>query len=366
MIRIDKCTIPNELREIPIVLFGAGYTGRTVVGLLRQIDIVPTYFVDDDEGKQGEEVEGIPVISYEDFVRFSDQENRVAVIMTSIYGKSIFNRIKGIKSLLIYELYDWYCEAVDIKQSLYGSVSDELIEDFADKIEGFKGKWADDKSQKVLEGICEYIRTMDRKYIIEVCTEEEQYFIPEVIKAINKPLQIIDAGAYEGELLQCIRSHNIELEKWYCFEADASNYECLLERGKKYGLGERQVNINKGLWDKAQTVYFENEGTGSKIVDYVTGDLIQTVTIDEYFRGKPFNFIKMDIEGAEYPALIGGINTIIDNRPILAVSIYHSMEDYYKIPHFLMEKLDNYSFYVRHHSLIGSETVLYAIPNENI
>lgn len=88
------------------------------------------------------------------------------------------------------------------------------------------------------------------------------------------------------------------------------------------------------------------------------------ISLDKYFEDKSYNFVKMDIEGAEYPALCGGIETIKRDRPILAISIYHSLEDYYRIPNYLMQELNDYKFYIRHHSLILSETVLYAIPRE--
>lgn len=90
------------------------------------------------------------------------------------------------------------------------------------------------------------------------------------------------------------------------------------------------------------------------------------VSLDSYFENKKCNFIKMDIEGAEYPALCGGINLIKRDRPILAISIYHSLTDYYRIPQYIMNELQNYKYYIRHHSLVLSETVFYAIPNELI
>ena len=70
----------------------------------------------------------------------------------------------------------------------------------------------------------------------------------------------------------------------------------------------------------------------------------------------------MDIEGSELAALRGGINIIKRERPILAISIYHSIKDYWEIPKFLMQELEKYKYYVRHHALICNETVLYAIP----
>lgn len=74
--------------------------------------------------------------------------------------------------------------------------------------------------------------------------------------------------------------------------------------------------------------------------------------------------MNLDIEGAEYPALCGAIEVIKRDRPILAISIYHSAEDLYRIPEYLMSELRSYKYYIRHHALISCETVLYAIPEE--
>ena len=72
----------------------------------------------------------------------------------------------------------------------------------------------------------------------------------------------------------------------------------------------------------------------------------------------------MDIEGAELPALKGGINTIITDRPQLAISIYHSFSDFINIPIWMYENLKDYTFRLGHYHSITSETVIYAIPDE--
>ena len=72
----------------------------------------------------------------------------------------------------------------------------------------------------------------------------------------------------------------------------------------------------------------------------------------------------MDIEGSELPALKGGLKTIQQDRPQLAVSIYHSNDDFVDIPLFLHEDLKDYTFRLGHYSFDLCETVLYAIPNE--
>lgn len=95
---------------------------------------------------------------------------------------------------------------------------------------------------------------------------------------------------------------------------------------------------------------------------------VKVITMDKYCSDnniKP-DFIKMDIEGSELAALKGGIQTIIKYRPQLAISIYHSTEDFINIPLYLNDNLENYKFKLGHYSPKLSETVLYAIPNELI
>ena len=76
------------------------------------------------------------------------------------------------------------------------------------------------------------------------------------------------------------------------------------------------------------------------------------------------DLIKTDIEGAELPALYGGINTIQKHRPQLAISIYHSDKDFIEIPLYLHQNLKDYTYKIGHYRAGKTETVLYAIPKE--
>lgn len=72
-------------------------------------------------------------------------------------------------------------------------------------------------------------------------------------------------------------------------------------------------------------------------------------------------FIKMDIEGAEYNALLGCKKIIKEQRPKLAICIYHKPEDIIQIPSLILSLNEEYIFYIRHYSTIWGETVLYAL-----
>ncbi len=89
---------------------------------------------------------------------------------------------------------------------------------------------------------------------------------------------------------------------------------------------------------------------------------IPVCALDEICVDNDVSFIKMDIEGSEKNALIGAENTIRRCKPKLAISIYHKNEDIWELPEMILQMNENYRLYLRHYSLAGEDTVLYAIP----
>ena len=69
----------------------------------------------------------------------------------------------------------------------------------------------------------------------------------------------------------------------------------------------------------------------------------------------------MDIEGSEYNALLGSRRIIREQKPKLAICVYHKPEDIIQIPELILSINNEYRFYIRHYSTIGGETVLYAL-----
>lgn len=363
MIHIEKNKIPEELKSSEIYVYGGGFTGRTVIKLFQEYGLVISAVIDDDEGLQGEKLFGISVISFEKFCEIYILKKNISVVLTCIYGKAILKKLNIFPKLNIYELFDWYNEIIGYNRWLEQMSKKQELLVLKQEWEQLKEKWADRESINVLDGIWNYLNTKNLDDIVDICTEQEQYFIPEVLEAIKYPLYIIDGGAYRGELLHSMLHNKLQLKKWYCFEPDSENYCLLKKQAQRNHLNEEQICVKKGLWSENGRLYFESgNDTTSRIVPYETSNYVEVVSIDEFIGMEKCNFIKMDIEGSELAALRGGINIIKRERPILAISIYHSIKDYWEIPKFLMQELEKYKYYVRHHALICNETVLYAIP----
>ena len=91
------------------------------------------------------------------------------------------------------------------------------------------------------------------------------------------------------------------------------------------------------------------------------GTEIEVSTIDDICGEIPVTFIKMDIEGSKLRALKGAKNTILKNKPKLAICIYHRAEDIFEIPRYIDDLAPGYKFFIRHYCFYEDETVLYAI-----
>ena len=86
---------------------------------------------------------------------------------------------------------------------------------------------------------------------------------------------------------------------------------------------------------------------------------VECVPLDTVVSEK-VTFIKMDIEGSEMRALSGARHLITTCKPKLAICIYHKLDDLWKIPLYIHSLVPEYKFYVRHHSILYVDTVLYA------
>lgn len=374
MKKLNKNDNPTVIKGEPLYLYGAGYTARICLNALKNSGFKVEALIDDDVMKQGTIIDSYLVLSYQEFVKKCEDEKSIHVILTSIYGKQIYNRVSCLPNVTIWEMYEWYMNILD-QQGLACEkcCEDKLLEEYKKNTDELKKYLADMESKNVYDAIYQYFKTNEISYLVDICTEEESYFTKEVKRYFqNKDLVLVDAGAYEGELLRSITASGLKVKEWYCFELERNNFERLKNNVERSILPDGMTCIveNYGLWNAKKDMSVLNLGTASKVSALLQDsgntdeqEICKMNTIDEYFKNISIDMIKMDIEGAEMQALEGGINTIKRDRPLLAISIYHYVKDYYRIMQFLMDNLDGYLYYIRQHAMIYGETILYAIPD---
>ena len=125
-----------------------------------------------------------------------------------------------------------------------------------------------------------------------------------------------------------------------------------------------------GLWDKNCTKTFylkENLDSSLTNKENSTGEIkVQLVKLDDFLHRNGINkvdFIKLDIEGAEIQALKGAKETILKNKPNMAISAYHNKKDIYNIILYIKKLNPDYKFYLGYHRPYSSDfinVILYA------
>ena len=154
-------------------------------------------------------------------------------------------------------------------------------------------------------------------------------------------------------------------DRIYSFEADPKNYarakEILAPLGKCELFPYGTADVNKKVYFAADA--FETSCIISKEEaekrNFEGIEEIETAALDDVLEGKKITFIKMDIEGAEYEALQGARKLIMENRPRMAISVYHKFEDFVTLADLVLKMHPDYRIAFRHYGYDDLETVMY-------
>lgn len=183
---------------------------------------------------------------------------------------------------------------------------------------------------------------------------------------------VLDCGACYGD--SCLYFANLvgQTGRVYSFEFIPNHVEVFKENLKLNPSLEKVANlIEAPLWEKKGVkVYFKDDGPGSRVdlsmFDGYQG-VIETLTIDSFCEEcgvDKVDYIKMDIEGSELFALKGGERIIRKHRPKLAISSYHSLEDFVNIPLWIDSLGLGYKIYLDHTTIHWEETSVFAIATK--
>jgi FkbM family methyltransferase len=102
-------------------------------------------------------------------------------------------------------------------------------------------------------------------------------------------------------------------------------------------ISEGKVVIREcALGDHPGTANFSDTDIFGGHIDSGKGSPVEVTTIDQISSALgPITFVKMDLEGVEYQALVGGSALLAETQPKLAITTYHNPWDYAVIAAFV-------------------------------
>lgn len=243
----------------------------------------------------------------------------------------------------------------------------QFFRDRIGELENVNQLLADDRSKEVFQNLVNFKITMNPSYLKGVADSENlQYFDPQIIHFTDEEC-FVDCGAFTGDTLEAF-SGNVKNKwsKYYCFEADKINW-CRLNAYIANRALQNVETFNVGCWNKKEKLFFAASGPAGEISRNNEHEVIEADTLDHVLKNRKITFIKMDIEGAECQALEGAADIIREQKPVLAISIYHTLHDFLWIPQMIHSMGKDYRIFIRHYrEMTDSETICYAVPGNEL
>lgn len=222
--------------------------------------------------------------------------------------------------------------------------------------------WADETSRSLYRKILRYRVTGDGA-LLPAPDPAHQYFPGDITGYPPSPLRFVDGGACTGDTIEQIAVLGKEVAALALFEPDPANFKTLSQGARTWAAkGIPAFAWPCGLYEKTSLLSFSpDRGAASGFT--ADGKLtLPVAALDDVIAGFAPNLIKLDIEGAERAALIGGMETIRHYRPALSVCVYHRPDDLWSLPSFVQSTWSGYQLYLRLHQYSGFDIVLYAVP----
>ena len=170
--------------------------------------------------------------------------------------------------------------------------------------------------------------------------EMEQHIYGSGEQFIHKGDIVLDCGASDGDFTR--QALEAGAQKVVSIEISPSSVECIRRNLAAEVAGGRVIVYPKGVWNKDDVLMLNVDDTNFAANSVVMhpesshpGVQVPLTTIDELvaeLKLPRVDFIKMDIEGAEVPALAGAHDTLVRFKPRLAIATEHKPDDEFTIP----------------------------------
>ena len=351
-----------------VVLFGCGGLGRRTVEKLRELGVQPLAFCDNNASLWGTEIQGIPVLSV---AQAAAKFGNDALFLIAVwnphhwYGETAQQlRAAGARSITSYLPLFWRFPDDFLQVYLLNDLPAKVYQAKED-ILAVEKLWADDISLRIYRANI-YWRALGDPEFMPSRPIENTYFPPDLFTPVPDEC-ILDCGAYDGDTVsQFLDRCGAKFAAIYPIEGEAVSFEKLRDYVASLSgdIANRIHPIYGAVGGTGSVVRFRPDGGAGIVMNQGddAGIEVQCYPLDDLSIVEPVTMIKMDIEGAEYDSLHGARKIIVRDKPILAICVYHTQSDIWRIPLLVHSMLPDHQLFLRAYEGDGFQTVFYAVP----
>lgn len=157
----------------------------------------------------------------------------------------------------------------------------------------------------------------------------------DVLEKINGR-DIVDAGGLNGDTAVMFAEY-FPKSKIYVYEPLIENIKTVNVIIREGNYQNRIIPVQKGLGNEQGVIEFK----------FNYANKAEIVPLDLDYKGDNLGLIKMDTEGFETNITKGAAELIKKHKPVLAIAIYHTPEDFFELKDKILEINPDYKFMIR-------------------
>lgn len=336
--------------ERPLVVYGMGNGADKLFGRLSELGKTPVAVFASDGFVRGQSFRGYRVQTladiektYPDFVILVSFATRLPEVMEAIFSLATRHTL--------------YLPDMPVSGNTYFTRT--FMEEHADQLAAVYARLADEPSRRIFSAVLAYKITGDVSYLESGYSDVAEEYACFSERSVHT---VIDGGAYNGDTAREMMENLPQLSRIIAVEPDPKTFKRLQKFAADHDIVQP---IQAGLWSEEGEASFASGGNrNSSLVgaSYEHRDVTVPLVSVDMLATEPIDYIKYDVEGAERQALLGSRETILRDRPVLGISLYHRSEDLFDLPLLLDSIRSDYRFYVRRRRCLPAwEIMLYAV-----
>ena len=340
-----------------ITVYGAGTIGRQAINAARLIGLPVKAILDANAELHGTKIDGIEVRPLSSVTKGTD----VVVPALGRHIVAITNALHehGVHSVMsLSELYY-------ISRRPGEPETDYLDDLFANRhrYHSLFLALADLRSREVLSAVLEHRLSLATNHLSKVAERSHaQWFDPAFLPRTESDV-FVDGGAFDGDtVLGYVEARGPDYKHIHAFEIDPDVSARAVSRTAHL----TNVTIHScGLSDREALASYRKTGGTDGAIGHHAGNSRRVAlrTIDTAVHER-ITFLKLDVEGEEAKTIDGARHHLKNDRPALAVALYHKAHDMWDIPRRILDLLPDYRLHLRHYTDTAYETIVYAIRGQ--
>lgn len=137
---------------------------------------------------------------------------------------------------------------------------------------------------------------------------------------VKQGMTIVDCGAHHGMMTVLFARWTGPTGRVHAYEALPSNAK-VIERNVKLNRLDNVVIRARAVGDRKGRAEVHSQSGNARVGLKGSGEFVDTCCLDDELRGTRVDFLKIDVEGYEIPAL-AGMRHVIRQRPIIDLELH--------------------------------------------